>query len=1203
MAGKISERKITIIVVAVVIAVLVGIIGITAFISTRAFEGNNIAAFDRKDASKTLGTKENPYTILEIVPNLDSATVGYLIKGQEPNDGGLEAISSTDKTVENSAAQIYANAFDNSNSSNPASKVGDYVQTYVFGNDKEGIDPTQYKTDVYNGQGEEGNSDAYSQYGYFEKVEEGTGRYTFDGDKFVTSEAGDYSWVCIGEFVYDPGYTKEGLRCTRQMYYTDKVQDISTGEEVEVELERSYSTEGIGKQVYNYYFSSIGDFAWIPNDNYNNENAFSENATTVKYKDGETEKEREIADAEVGDKLYMTRTENQYYWFYSTSIICNDLLRKELVGNDAAFDYVTQVVTVTPDQLDVDQTSKDKNGENFYPADELIKTADVIIIHDSSTGYDIARALKPDGKEDSTPRFTNDIPEKAMQAMIYRGSSAKPAAIIFDEDSVKLGESSCENLKLLYDVYNNLGAKLAYNWMQSGNTNPYSQDYQSKIDKAQETDESGKRLSYYRDFSYDEEDALGRSHFVYNYKGTDDSWLTTGFAEGNKIVQTSLNEPAFDNVGITGNMSVATMIKAINLETYGINQPDKLRILELQPNDNFYALIKDDWIKYYLDIVPWFIGTGYDIYDDVEVSAMTTYEFIGKNDDPNETYDLVIFGNKKQDITNGEWAGTDVRDYDRGYRFYNDTQYGGTLAYVVGDLVSTASKNRSGNKAARAELRYSGNDITKKKYDQLVDFAKQGPVVFADNLYNSDKIADESRMDKSSFVYRLACKNKDESFVNQYSDGVDVKEQANSVKKAMKMNNISLSFENGGKKPDEYVNKYRIDGGDKVDYMDYNYMSSYNNQDSAGNNVLEYTFTVEGVDSFDENGWAKPGYGINLYIDSNGNGIYEGCIAHQNEYKANEKDYSGIESERATGLEIFDNTNNVPVYDYKLINGHQYTLKKVLPPTEVGLIPWRLELYSLSNEAVRYSETGYTRIAAESKKTIKVLQMNLNEYMYDGNENPTVCFDSDYRTLGGLFWDYRNTGGLIDLTFNRVADTLNNYLYELEKKGDFVFVNPDPARNTGSKVKYLTNNKWYDDYGRYQRKEEWKNYLMQYDMLIIGFKDNASFTNDETFLYGYEAFRDAGKAIILSHDVVQDPTGGDAINNDVQYYLRDTAGQLRKYYNMDPNSNVNDYTYDNIYTIGYGHQIDPNNLNNYRYGESFTQSDTVKNYYYGYTDV
>ncbi|MBQ9392291.1 MAG: DUF5057 domain-containing protein [Lachnospiraceae bacterium] len=766
------------------------------------------------------------------------------------------------------------------------------------------------------------------------------------------------------------------------------------------------------------------------------------------------------------------------------------------------------------------------------------------------------------------------------------------------------------------------------------------QQYTAKINAA-------KGLSNYRNFGFEEVDALGRSQFVYNYKGTDDSWLTNAFANNSKIVKTELNKPAFSNVNAGATMSVATMLSAINKEANGYNQPRKLRILELQPNEKYYfdANNKDAWVYYYLSLFPWYIGTGKDVTADrdmapteenpadITVTTMPTYEFIGRNEDVNETYDMILVGNKEQDETNGgygqdskvgyndalpnQMAYTAVGDlvttfggdemldqskedddsykwnyglfnnnvwsnsnnarphgswyrrnigglfspryvpyYDRG--FYrpiivgsgafgdNDGFYGLGELFLFNGLNNWWHYNdnsdanifatKHGSDANMIGLRYSGNDFTKKKYDQLLDFAKQGPVIVADDLYNNEMespdIPNRNKIDESSFVYQLAKKNLDDSAVNKYAHGVT--DRINDVKRHLEEDNCSATF----------TNTMNNQPGLPTEY-DANSEINYNTQkDSSGNNILQYHFVL--------NGDIDTTYGVNVYTDSNSNGIFEGCINHTKERTAN-GDNKSFESEKADNLTIFDETIKAFIYDGNLYANHTYLVTKIMPASDVGMIPWKLEIYNKSNDSVRFSEIGYTRIPSNGKKTtIKVLQMNLMPDMQDNASTTTVNF-ADNSDVGRKF---------------------NNYTRGLE---DF-----------NIQIEFKQNSDWYRTY--HGRREEWARDIMNYHMLVIGFKDVAYFTNDEDFIYGFEKFREAGKSIILSHDLVQDASidiGGKnkidgkypenynetkVVQSDVRYYLRDISGQIRKYYDA-ANYNVTnpsaiDYDYMKYYSYG-----------------------------------
>ena len=1411
--NSISNRnKVFRIVIGVVILITCVVIGMATTVVIQASGGSPLPDYISKDTSKTLGTSENPYTILEIVPDVNSATVGYLINGSEPRN--LLSIGATNKDVATSAAGIYAGAF--ASASSPSSTIGNYTDNYIFDSDKASIGavPAGGFTgiqDTY--QDEQNPGNAYSQFGYFTNVGAGKGSYNFDANKqcFVPVNGGKFTWTCVGEFQHvGAGNIPEGsMPCTRMI-------DYGQGGEREFSYNATTSKGAVGEKAYRYYYSPTGGFKWVPNNNYNNEDIFRENATA-----------EEIQASSVGAKLYMTRTEDKYYSYKASAITVNDLLLKELIGHTdnyiynsdkasigavptggfteildtyqdehnpgnaysqfgyftnvgagkgsynfdankqcfvpvnggkftwtcvgefqhvgagnipegsmpctrmidygqggerefsynattskgavgekayryyysptggfkwvpnnnynnedifrenataeeiqassvgtklymtrtedkyysyqaSAINYKTQVVTVTPAQLVVD----DGNAYEANKAKNLIDTADAITIHDCSTGYRIAKALDdPTTPVNDGPKFKNvnngskDLTLKTVNYMIQRGAGATPAAIMFDEDAIKTansygaGNGDCPNLKLLYDVYNNLGAKLAYNWMSG-------QQYSAKVNAA-----SGQ--AGYRNFSYDEVDALGKSQFVYNFKGGDDSWLTSAFADESKIVKSALNEPAFYNVNVDSSMSVAKMFTAINKESKAYNQPRKLTILEVQPNEKFYydPNNRDSWIKYYLDLFPWFIGTGTDVTADITVKTMPTYEFVGKNEDVNENYDMVLIGNKEQDETNGKYGYNDpmlqtplprelggdgvtpcpvsyssvgdlittygyhkypvdeayeaiMEDWDNTenynswtgartntdevepepdssssrysykwkYGLFRDNTWYNTknvkalrdktynigfsrnfIREIVGGgdaddyrgLAWWYQKTRNpvygtkhGSDANMVGLRYSGNDLTKKKYDQLLDFSTQAPLIVADDLYwqypGLSEYVSAYKIDKSSFIYKLANMNvQEKSTVHKYINGVDVNKKANKVKSEMISDNLSATFTNTvGNMPGLPV--------------EYNNNNSNNQMDSAGNNVLQYHFVLNGND--------RSTYGVNLYTDSNGNGIFEGCINHEKERIAT-GDTKSYDSEKSNNLIIFDETSKANVTDGVLYNGHTYLVTRILPPSDVGLIPWKLEIYKQGNDSIRFSQIGYTRIPAKERTVINVLQMNPNPNMSgNGFDDLSVCFANHYR------FKLDNWYGNITPNATFINNQEMSNLYSEQYVKDF-----------NIQVDFMDNDYWKQVYGN--NRDEWASALMKYDMIIIGFQDMAKFTNNENYIYGFEKFREAGKSVILSHDLCEDASMGimdmtdnsntdSIIQSDVRYYLRDISGQLRKYYKADSDEeHKNDYSY------------------------------------------
>lgn len=1243
-----GQKKTIIIVLGVVLAFFVGVLTTSTAAVISASSGKALPDYTKKDSSQPFGSDSNPFTILEIVPDVESATVGYLIKGSEPGESDrLMRIGATDKNVEGTAANIYKNAFgsDDPTDDSKPSKVGKRRTSHLFVWDASTIDYVDFTTkyDEYQGMGTSGSDKGFSEFGYFTKVNSNVGSYVyntinqrFELVSFYNKDSYEhFDWVSLGEFkhVGQGGVEQGAVPCTREMYSEDgqprqfSYNNGSQGGAI---------SGAVGDKAYNYYFTSIGDFQWVPNNNYNNENIFVENAS-----------DSAIKGAQIGDKIYMTRTEDVYYEYEANPVVSNDKLVKELLGNSkaSALDFKMKVVTVTPSQLDVG----DGNNSEAQKAKDIIDNADMIIIHDAATGYRIEHALINE-KVNDAPKFINsndgsgDLSLATVNYMIDRGAgydAAKgiyPAAIVVDDDAINTADSNnCKNLKLLCDVYNNLGAKLAYNL--SGT------NYSVKLNNMNNDNEY---KAFYRNYNYanrgEYKDALGKSNFVYNFEGKDDSWLTTDFTNNDKINNNNETSPAFENVGGGQTMSVAKMISAIYKESQGFNQPKELRLLELQPNEQFYYNKgdRDSWVKRYVSLFPWFIGTKKDVGDgdvngngDIKITKMPTYEFIGRNEDPNENYDMIIIGNKEQDATNGKYG-------------YNDEDIPDQMAYTaVGDLMTTfggdemadqtieenpeyqwnygmlfenvwsSSNNarlpdkswfersvyvgfwpfghneyypyyenafsrafvkdyygspdsvfnlnllgpwwidnsnigegflasdtnvgvfasRHGSDANMIGLRYSGNDLTKKKYGQLLDFANQGAVIVDNKLISdadsSSAKVDEDVVDNSSFVYQIADRFKVDEDVSIYSRGI--KDGVSEVKKSIVNNRCLAEFESLSDIPKEY---------NQNDAVNYN-----SQKDDSGNNALQYRFTLNGNDS--------ETYGISVYTDSNGNGIFEGCLSHKKELLSNGKSINDIESEGNSVLTIYDETYKQPVLDGVLYANRTYLVSKSLPPSDVGMVPWKLELYDRANDSVRYSKIGYTRIESEQKQTIKVLQMNLMPNMEDEAPNTTVNFaNNDWYKI-----DYNWSGdGTLNVKKITESDKSN-----VQKR----MSNLPSIEDFDIKIDYMENRYWNVVYS--DDREGWKNKLMSYDMLVIGFKDVANFTNNENYIYGFEEFRKAGKSIILGHDLVQDASIGipergyynynksKMIQSDVRYYLRDISGQMRKYYYADSESNDYDY--------------------------------------------
>lgn len=566
----------------------------------------------------------------------------------------------------------------------------------------------------------------------------------------------------------------------------------------------------------------------------------------------------------------------------------------------------------------------------------------------------------------------------------------------------------------------------------------------------------------------------------------------------------------------------------------------KLHVLEVQPCNRFiYG--STGWKLYYASMFPWFTG---DLEKDLTVTTMPTYELIGDNTDLNAAYDLILIGDK-QDASNGGAKKAD------GMRLgYNDwemqkAQWDAGTSWIyssLGDLVNkplgqwedknwsyagrqTAWSDR-GSDAYQMKARYAGNDLTKKKYEELRDYLAAGnPVVVGKKLYvTGAKIINKELVDEDSYLYRLGSKvygagSSQMLFKEgEYRDatGYDMLKSALSKEKC----EIVFSQDANGSFTGYPTVYEKADGKEAT----YNGMKN-----EAGKPLLCFAFSVEGN--------KDSRYGVKLFVDRNYDGIYDGSIKEGRELAA-----AGSQivrnSEEVAGPDIRDEAGNA-VANGELMAGTKYVVTYTAQGADgralSGILPWKLEVYDCGNDSIRSTEVNYTAVkpSVDERVELCVLQMNLMPDMRENAPTTSVNF-ADTATEAGKKFDA--------------------YLKQVDDyKVDYTF---------------LENQVWYDAYGlngsfaqnmgtadEKEKKEalifKWKKTLEDMDILVLGYSDMAAFTGDEIFYEGLREFLKTGKGLILSHDVVEDATLQYRADHLVTPYageLRTIAGQRRKYY-------------------------------------------------------
>lgn len=657
-----------------------------------------------------------------------------------------------------------------------------------------------------------------------------------------------------------------------------------------------------------------------------------------------------------------------------------------------------------------------------------------------------------------------------------------------------------------------------------------------------------------------------------------------------------------------------TNIQAMEFILGRASYTPKLRILEIQPCDEFiYG--STGWKEYYQALFPWYHPKSKESswLDDrslITVTTMPTWEFIGStgrydysakdengnvrtlmtesSDDLLAKYDLIIIGSNQDESNGGNGYNeyTDARDENR-------LELGNLIYTSIGGTWSNGAKTEKMNNAGLTEMmdiRHPGTDITLKKLLELQDFLRAGkPIVADDGLYGADKKVDPAKVDKSSKIYDLLTWNK------AGSENIFVHDRISStkMKRLISQNLCRLEFYEAGY-PLEYdyakTNQtYFIDPSDPGATATAEGVItkeiSRNEYDANGNPILTFHFFIRGT--------AKDTYNVLLNLDLNGDGVFSGSLKERAEVDnmnaATGGGYTYDTSEMALALMIYDadgaylGTTNAEGTGVKLKANTEYQARYKLASNQQGMIPWKLEVQSNTNKYRRSSAVDYTVVSGKSKVPIHVLQMNLQTDMkkdssvvkgnYEHQDHTFTAFTADSIVVkdGEDYeaFDRRNPDGTPQLTTERLfADDgtgMNEYQRQTVAKFKTYIA---PVQEFSVDIQYLFNSDWYQLFGTgetsgdaYEKAlADWKDFLADYDMLVFGFVDGSLFTSNTVFAEGVKDFVAQGKSMILSHDTVIG-SNDEEHYGDYNSWLRTASGQRRSYYNRK-----SDGTYEKSYT-------------------------------------
>ena len=590
----------------------------------------------------------------------------------------------------------------------------------------------------------------------------------------------------------------------------------------------------------------------------------------------------------------------------------------------------------------------------------------------------------------------------------------------------------------------------------------------------------------------------------------------------------------------------------LNWYMHRVTVKSSIRVLDLEPCYDFSDTLKS---KLQTDVVNMMGMNG--IYDAsaINITQMSSAEFIGKIEDLNEKYDMIYLG-----------ARVSKMNTENGVTVYNDPQMKGLIYSHVGDYYDYATKTKTDNVTqaretynARHRLQDSsldhsktndddptnksadvyrgpGNDMNSTRYEEFCQFIKAGyPVVIADAFIKVDNnnipVASTATLDKNSYFYKLvqfALKKDENGQYLYWQKNIFTESQLTDNTADTKLGttlsarrSVFCNYLNLSKLSVNWITTYGVAYPQELKYN--------SNQNGASNGgslekidgkyQLQYIFNLQNDAAISQTGTT---YDCKLFVDKNADGRFSGSDYVEG------KTYTS--SEEVSGLTVYirkgDEWNKVdPIATangnrYELRTGETYRVIRALPEEYVGVIPWKLVFYDNADRLVRTAKSGYTSVPQQNgKKTIRVLQL-----LSDDNRNN---------------WNLHDEQNNSNSTFSKCINGLTDWnVVGLDQVGADGKVTPSKSIDSMT-VTYLVNEKLKiggtSDADIQKIYQESYNLFQQYDMLILGFGDAYRFgyTYGASDIYynrldnvkrnlavgwAVRDYIESGKSILFTHD-------------------------------------------------------------------------------------
>lgn len=492
-----------------------------------------------------------------------------------------------------------------------------------------------------------------------------------------------------------------------------------------------------------------------------------------------------------------------------------------------------------------------------------------------------------------------------------------------------------------------------------------------------------------------------------------------------------------------------------------------IRILEIEPfNDFIWDGTRQAWNvvnntsngsayarAYYKKFIPNYRGN-------ISITTMTSSEFIGKIEDLNNSYDMILFGLR-------DGSTKESTPFSR----YNESDLYGKLYLHNGDIIKQGNNKLKGLPDTNSDnkYRFSGNDITEMKYKELIDFMEAGKAVVLDTGFYTDSertAVNTTKIAKDSYIYDLAYLNRK----GQTHAGLFYADDTITSRLEAMLGEDYVSIVFGNKEAtippaDWYPLIYRDKS--KSEYSGLDDVDIFINGVNSSFRTLQYKFYI------DSDRGASEEYTVKLYIDLNADGKYD-------------------EIENVDNLVIV-NDSGTKIDHNKLKGDTNYKITRKLEEDYFGVLPWKLEIKSNTNDSIRDSHINYCALKTAEKIVLNILQIKA-----DANNNVDLSTHT-------IFKQYIQD--LNDYELNIKTWTVTQFT-NLVKNGAYRYILKDDD-DDHSVVNLGRVEADFDDDG---------DGYYDFDMVIIGFADCFTDIGHENALKNINDFIEEGKTILFTHD-------------------------------------------------------------------------------------